>query len=403
MRREFLGQLGHHGFFTRRRCLAPGGICQHALAVPFLDHLRRGRSVPGGGELGHLQQALGLAGGFGWHHQSADALASRPAGPARTVQQGFVAVGQLGVYHQIQVRQINTARRHIRRHADPGTAIAHRLQRMAPLGLGQLTGQGHHRKATVGQPAQQPVDHGAGVAEHNGIGRFKIAQHIDNSVFIIARSDRHRLIFDIAVLAFFRHGRDPLGIALIAFGQACNGRRHGGREQQCLTLIGAFAQNEFQIFAKAQIQHLIGFVQHHGAQIRQVNGAAHDMVAQTPGRRHHDMGTAVQRTTLIAHIHAAHTGGHHRAGLTIQPGQFPFDLHRQLAGWGNHQRQWRRGGSKFILCAQNRIGNGQAKPDGLTRPGLRRNQKVDPGKGRIRDRLLYRGQRGISTALKRQS
>jgi len=50
------------------------------------------------------------------------------------------------------------------------------------------------------------------------------------------------------------------------------------------------------------------------------------MVAQTTRRAHDDMGTVLQRATLVAHIHSPNAGREGRASHFVQPLQFTFDL-----------------------------------------------------------------------------
>ena len=56
--------------------------------------------------------------------------------------------------------------------------------------------------------------------------------------------DAQGAVFDIGVLAFFRHRGDADGIALIGFRQLDDGRRHRGREHQRAALGRGFAKNE---------------------------------------------------------------------------------------------------------------------------------------------------------------
>ena len=63
---------------------------------------------------------------------------------------------------------------------------------------------------------------------------------------------------------FVRPGHlDGDRVLQIAAGQALDLRRERGREQQSRALLGQIAQDALQVRQKANVQHAVGFVQHH--------------------------------------------------------------------------------------------------------------------------------------------
>ena len=68
------------------------------------------------------------------------------------------------------------------------------------------------------------------------------------------------------MLFAFGPGRNPHRIALIGFSQRCDFARDGGRKHHGAAVSGGFAQNELQILAEPQIEHLVSLVQHRDAQ-----------------------------------------------------------------------------------------------------------------------------------------
>ncbi len=125
--------------------------------------------------------------------------------------------------------------------------------------------------------------------------------------------------------------------------------RHGGRKHQRAPLGGRRGQNELEILAEAEVEHLVGLVQHHGAKLGNVEGAARDVVAQPARRADDDMGALFERPALLAHIHAADTGADACAGAGVKPFQFAPHLKRQFAGRGDHQRQRQAGRAEIFL------------------------------------------------------
>ena len=293
--------------------------------------------------------------------------------------------------HQFKVRQVDAAGGDIGGDTDPRTPVAQRLQRVGPLRLRQLTRQRHDREPPVGKARGQTRHGGAGVAEHDGVFGLVKAQHVDDRVFSVTRVHIQRAVFDIAVLFGFAHSGNALRVALVGFRQFGNRRRHGGREQQRAALFGGFGEDELKVFAKTEVEHLIRFVQHHGADRVEVDIVAFDVVTQTARRGDDDMRATVQRAALGPGVHATDAGGDHRARFAIKPRQLAADLHRQFACGRDNQRQRCACLAEMGVVAQECWRDGEAKAHRFARPGLGGNQKVLIVQRGVCDGLLYGG------------
>ena len=133
------------------------------------------------------------------------------------------------------------------------------------------------------------------------------------------------------------------GVALIAARQHRDALRHGRGKQQAAFFRRHRLQHEFEIFAKAEIEHLVGFVEHHDRQRGNIQRPALDMVAQAPRRAHDDMDARLQGAALALRVHAADAGADARAGMAIEPGQLALDLQRQFARRRDDERERRAG------------------------------------------------------------
>ena len=278
--------------------------------------------------------------------------------------------------HQFQTRKVDAARGHIGGDTDIRPPVAQRGQRVCALLLAEFTRKGDDLKATVAHARHQMIDVHAGFTEHDGGLRFVKAQGVKDRMFAVAHGHRKRAVFDINVLFCFALGGNAQRIILEILRQFRDFFRHGGREHQRATLRRGRSKDIFQIVAEAQIQHLVGFVQHGSAQARQVQRFAVDMVAQTARCADHDMRAAIQRALFGAIVHAADAGCNLRACGAVKPLQLARHLQRQFTGGGNTQRQRHICIKQLVRACQNLVRHRDTKSNGLARSGLCRNQQI---------------------------
>ena len=142
-----------------------------------------------------------------------------------------------------------------------------------------------------------------------------------------------------ACRAFAPGDLDSQRVALIASGQSRDALRHGRREHQRAPVRRRGVENELQILAEAEVEHLVGFVEHHRGKAGGVESAALDVIAQAPGRADDDMRAFGQLAALEPRIHAADAGHEPRAGVEIEPLELARDLQGELARGRDDQRE----------------------------------------------------------------
>ncbi len=142
--------------------------------------------------------------------------------------------------------------------------------------------------------------------------------------------------------------------------------------------FGRGVEDEFEILAKAHVEHLVGLVEHHCGEARRVKGAAFDMVAQPAWRADDDMGACLEGAALGALVHAADAGNDARAGVMVEPLQFAGDLQRQFARRRDDERERRGGVGEFFAGADQLGAHGEAEGHGLAGAGLGGNENVAP-------------------------
>ena len=95
------------------------------------------------------------------------------------------------------------------------------------------------------------------------------------------------------------------------------------------------------------------------------------------------MRAARQGAALLAHVHAADTGGHAGARLGIEPFQFACDLLGQFAGRGDDDGQGRFGFLEAVCPGEQVTSHGEPEGDGLAGAGLGGDEQVTPGERRL--------------------
>ena len=120
-------------------------------------------------------------------------------------------------------------------------------------------------------------------------------------------------------------------------GQLTNLFRHGGGQQNRLTLFWALRHNPSNGWHETQIEHLIGFIENNGCGIAQRNTTGLQMVFETPRGRHHNIQSARHFLNLWWVFHATDNRRPQMRHIDTIFGDIIFNLAGQLAGRHNNQ------------------------------------------------------------------
>ncbi len=256
------------------------------------------------------------------------------------------------------------------------TAIAQGLQRLVALVLAVLARERHGAEAALDQAGVKMADIVARGAKQHRRLRLVEAQQIDDGILDVCRCDSHRLIVDVAMATLGLDRRDAQRVALIAPGERDDRRGHGRGEQERAALGRRRVENLLKVFAKAHVEHLVGFIEHDGLQGRKVERPAFEMIAQAPGRPDHDLRAMTQRAPFLGGVHAADAGRDARAGLAVEPDELAADLKRQLARGRDDEGQRPGRGRHAPIGAEQIARHGETEGDRLAGSGLRRDDEI---------------------------
>ena len=384
--------FGHKSLFIVLDRIDQNRVFEQTRIITLGNFLDRGRVCPLGIDMGIVEQPLGTLAPVMRHDQDTGSLAPCPARPPAAMQQRLAVFGQIGVDHQFKIRQIEPTCRNVGRDTHPRPAVPHCLQGMGSLGLAQLARQRHHRETTIGKTAGHPVNAHPRCTEHDGAFRFVIAQYVDDRVFTLVIGNIQRPVFDIYMLLLFGGRFHADCVVLVLLREVRDHPRNGRGEHHGAAFGRRGIQNEFKVFAEAEIEHLIGFIQYDGLQGAHIERPAFDVITQTTWRADDNMDAPPENLSLRAHIHATDAGRKGSPGLGIEPFELAHNLKCEFAR-GRYQERARCLGvmKPFRLTQQ---GRRQCKTESHRLAGtrLRRYRHVGIPQFGGQNLLLNRGQ-----------
>ncbi len=235
----------------------------------------------------------------------------------------------------------------------------------------------------------------ARVAEHQRGRRVMEAQQVDDGELRFLRVDPDGAVLDVGMAARAARHLDAQRVALVV-GRELDDRLGQCRgEEQALALRRRRLQDELEIVAEAEIEHLVGLVEHDGPESRDIETVALDMIAQAAGRADDEMGALVEQGGLAARIHAADAGDDAGIGVLVEPGEFALNLQGQFARRRDDQGERLAGSRKHLGFAQQRARDGEPIGDGLARAGLRGDEQVAARGVLLQHGVLHRRRIGI--------
>jgi len=194
---------------------------------------------------------------------------------------------------------------------------------------------------------------------------------------------------------------DAQRIALIMLRERDDRLGERRREHQRAPLGRCGFQDELEILAKAEIEHLVRFVEHDSLELGDFECAALQMVAQPSRRSHHDMHAVCELAPLAPRVHAADASNHTCAGIAIKPAQLALNLHRKFPRGRNDQRARRVRRPHRFGAIQQSLGDGNAVGDCLPRTRLRRDEQVASLRFGLKDGRLHGGRFRVVALRKR--
>ena len=294
------------------------------------------------------------------HEGHRHALVAGAARAAHAVHVGLLVLRRLEVEHVGDVVDVDAARRDVGGHEDVHLAVAERAQRLLAGALAEVAVQRAGREAARRQLVRHASGRALGAREDDGPAAalgLQGAGHELVLVHVVGAVDELTDVLLRQALVLRVRRADVGRLRHVAARHRDHGTRHGGREQHGLTHGRDGGEQGLDVGEEAEVQHLVGLVQHHGVHQVQAQVALAHQVDEAAGGADDDLDAALQLLDLRL-VGAAAVDGGDAQGAPGRGG-------REVAGHLDGELA-RRGDDQGLRGARGALGL-EAVPAGLAR------------------------------------
>ena len=187
-----------------------------------------------------------------------------------------------------------------------------------------------------------------GTGEHEHALERRVSEQFRQKSALAAGFHEHDALVD-ALDSGRRRSYGDLQRVLVeqVVGQLLDVRRHGGREEQVLTLLGQVANDTTDRIDEAHVEHLVGFVEDEDLGLREIGITLAEVVEQAARGGDDDVDATRQRLALRAMPHAAEDRGDAEAKLRAVRLEVVSDLRREFARRRKHEHAAAALGRRF--------------------------------------------------------
>ena len=314
--RVLLDQLAEHSDLSVLKRIGDG-IRELPLAgfVDLIDgrqiHLIQGRI---GGALNGTEHAT-LAGS---DKQNSFAGAPSTTSTADAVDIAFGVIRNVIVQHVADPLNVKTTGSNICCDQNVETAVLKLVDRALALCLRDVTVDSCSRESACTELFSEFFSFVLGAHEHDHGLKLSDLKNAGQGVELVAVRDRQVTLGDIGIGTGLGLDRDFLRLTQILAGDPANAVGHCGGKQCNLLVFRGVGENTLDVFLEAHVEHLVCFVQHEEAKIRDVQGTLFEVVDDTTRGADDDLRTAAKAGQLNAvglatvdrqHVDATKAGG----------------------------------------------------------------------------------------------
>ena len=307
--------------------------------------------------------------------RNGDAFEAGARGAADAMDVALRHFRQFEIDHMADRIDVDTARRDIGGDQHRHLSGFKTFQRALALVLALVAVNGVGRETGVVEEAGDAICAALGAGEDDGARKIGVLHQVDQRLtFAGAFDQNHALLNAVGGLRDRRHG-DLDRLMQHFASQRADFRRHGRREKQGLPSFWQFGENLADRRQEAEIEHVVGLIQHDRRRSVEPHGAGRQVIEQAAGGGDQNVEAGIQRLDLRAKTDAAENHRDTHVGIAAIGLEAFADLGGQFARRGEHQHTRLPGARrlrKLLKTGQDRRGEGA----GLAGAGLGDAQQV---------------------------
>ncbi len=251
--------------------------------------------------------------GLGADKAQGHARFARAPGASNAMRVVHRRARQVKVHHHRQLRNVQTARRHIGGNHHAQTRSLEIRQYLRALALAQITVKRLRMNARL---AQFFGHHLGGVLagdKHQYTAPMVLLNQVAQQLRALPAINRNGALLNVRRAFWLGLHRHPQRVVQQRVRQCLHRRRKGRREKQVLPLLRQQLQNALQLVGKTQIKQTVGLIQHQRFDLANAQSIVIEQIKQAPRRGHHNVRAAAQAQHLRINRHPAkHDGNLHR-------------------------------------------------------------------------------------------
>ena len=292
------------------------------------------------------------------------------------MQVRLVLVGGVGLDHQVDVVDVDAARRDIRRHQHIHPARREPLEVARALGLVEVAVESDRLDAGVVELLGEHLGVGAGTGEDEGLA-VAVDEAREDLGLVAVVDDEHAVVDRARILVLAGHLVDR-GLDEELVDERGDLAVEGGREQELLRVRRHEAQQALHRLEEPELGHVVGLIEHDDADLGEVELALILQVLDAPWRADDDVDALLQRAHLARLRHTAVHLGREQAHAARDRLDRAVDLQRELARGREDQRLRAATELAALAClaAQDRLDQRRSEGDRLARAGAATGEHV---------------------------
>ena len=246
-------------------------------------------------------------------------------------------IRQLVIHHVCHLRNVNATCSNIGCNQHPDPRCAEGSQRMLALRLALVAVDRGDPDAGGLEMTGNPICATLGPREHKRTRDLRVGKQLHEQGALLVAFCVDHAMRDAVDECCRGGGRNPGGVAQQIVGQPADLRRHGRREEEALALRGKLRNDATDRGQEAEIQHLIGFVEHQHLRARERDVALSDVIDEPARRGNQNVKAARQCLGLRCVPHAAVHYCDGGAEMLPIDAEALSDLARKFASGGENQ------------------------------------------------------------------